>query len=76
MSSRGADPADLEVLQSVKDGSAEYAAFCRQESLNGRQKVMELFALIGRQPPSAGDAGMENDTALGQVAPPAKLADV
>jgi hypothetical protein len=76
MSARGADPADLDVLQSVEDGSSEYAAFCREESLNGQQKVMKFLASIGRQPPSASDAGTDKHTASSQVAPPGKLADV
>lgn len=43
---QGAHPADVRLVQSVTDGSAEYAAICRVECLRGREKIMEFLALI------------------------------
>lgn len=47
--SRGADPADLQVLEAVKNGSAEYAAFCRVESRNAQRAIRQLLASLGSQ---------------------------
>jgi hypothetical protein len=54
---RGAEPADDRRLQSVADGSVEYAAICRVEHRRSLQKIMEFVARYGGQPPSAGDVG-------------------
>ena len=43
--------ADLGTLQSVRDGSAEYAAICRVECRRVRQKVMEFLAPFDERPP-------------------------
>jgi len=56
---RGADPVDAHTLQSVRDGSAEFAAICRAEYLRGRERVMEFLASIAGPSPSAGGAGKE-----------------
>jgi hypothetical protein len=56
---RGADPADIRTLESVRDGSAEFAAICRVECLRGREKIMEFLAAMAEPPSAADDTGNE-----------------
>jgi hypothetical protein len=48
----GPRSAEVITLQSVADGSAEYAAVCRVECLRANQKVMDFLASVGGQPPT------------------------
>jgi hypothetical protein len=57
---RGADPDDLRILQSVANGSAEYAAICRVECRRGRQKIMAFLREIDGQPASPMNEGNED----------------
>jgi hypothetical protein len=49
---QGPRSADVYTLQSVTDGSAEYAAICREECRRAKQKVLEYLASVGSQPPA------------------------
>jgi hypothetical protein len=42
---RGADPVDARTLQSVYEGSAEFAAICRVEYIRECEKIIEFLAL-------------------------------
>jgi hypothetical protein len=49
----GADPDDFDQLQSVREGSAEYAAICRVEYDRGLQKIRDFLATLDYGPQRA-----------------------